>query len=75
MKLNNEKLAELIEELVDDVTRNEYTGYEKSEKPIGVAIDGAIITIAVYSESEARENGFDADDIEEHLIEFEERGE
>ena len=67
MKINNEKLVSLISELTHEVE-----GWcVRSEKPVGVVDDGKIITVVVYSESEARECGFDADDVES-LIEFDE---
>ena len=69
MKVNTEKLTSVINDLAFAVER----GGSVCAQPIGIIGDGDIVVVVVYSESEAREYGFDADDVLEPIIEFEEQ--
>lgn len=71
MKINIENLKDLISELIQYCEHNTL----KMEECIGATKDGKIITIAVYSKSEAIDNDLIADDIVNQIVEFEERGE
>lgn len=71
MKVNTEKLTSVINDLAFAVER----GCSVCAQPIGIIGDGDIVVVAVYSESEAREYGFEIDNIDESIIEFEEQNE
>lgn len=71
MKINTEKLTNLINDLAFAVER----GCSVCAQPIGIIGDGDIVVVAVYSESEAIEYGFEVGNIDESVIEFEEQDE
>lgn len=67
MKINTEKLANVINDLAFAVER----GCSVCAHPIGIIGDGDIVVVAVYSESEAIEYGFEVGNIDASIIEFE----
>ena len=67
MKINTEKLANVINDIAFAVER----GGSVCAQPIGIIGDGDIVVVAVYSESEAIEYGFEVGNIDASIIEFE----
>ena len=67
MKVNTEKLTSVINDIAFAVER----GGSVCAQPIGIIGDGDIVVVAVYSESEAIEYGFEVGNIDASIIEFE----